>query len=199
MNIEQQVSEHLNKFNLTKAPSDRGPAMQTYSGKSFYPQSPRAEDICIEDIAHALSLVNRYNGHTIYAYSVGYHSLLLSHAVSEENALVALMHDATEAYMCDIPSPLKCLLPEYKKMEDELWLIIAEKYGLPETIPKEVKEHDTRIVYTERNFILRPAEDESIWEPSVEIHQDIVISEMDNRYIKKKFLERFKELSLEAA
>lgn len=81
--------------------------IQTYTGKQFTPLAPRAEDVCIEDIAHALSMKCRYTGHVREFYSVAQHCILVSRLVSTAFALPALLHDAGEAYLPDIAAPIK--------------------------------------------------------------------------------------------
>jgi hypothetical protein len=108
------------------------------------------------DIAQALSNLCRYAGHTNRFYSVAEHSVLLSHQFGDpELAMVALLHDATEAYCVDIPRPLKRMLPDYTKYEEGLWRVIARAFDLPPEIPAAVHEMDTRMLITERPFLFR--------------------------------------------
>jgi len=131
--------------------------MHTYTGKKFYPMEPRIEDIDIYDIAHALSMQCRYNGHTREFYSVAQHCVLMSRAVSPDNALWALLHDATEAYVGDMIRPLKRSMPAYVEAEDRIMALIAEKYGLRGvTMPAEVKDADNRILLSEREALMVP-------------------------------------------
>lgn len=138
----------------------RGDWMHTYTGKKFYPMNPRVEDICIEDIAHSLSLQCRYNGHVTRFYSVAEHCVHLSYSVSPANALWALLHDATEAYVGDMIRPLKKFMPEYVDAEDRVMVAIAQRFGLslpvdgPLIMPNEVKDADDRILLTERNSLM---------------------------------------------
>lgn len=139
----------------------RGNWMQTVSGRQFYPLHPRPEDVDPGDIAHALSLLCRYNGHVDRFYSVAEHCVLLSHAVSPENALWALLHDATEAYIGDMVRPLKRHIGQYQLIEARLMLHIAERFALPPRhgllqgqIPAEVKEADSRILLDERAVLM---------------------------------------------
>jgi hypothetical protein len=136
------------------ATRERGDWMQTYTGRAFYPTAPLAEDIDPLDIAHALSLLCRYGGHVNRFYSVAEHCVLMSHAVAPVNALWALLHDATEAYLVDIPRPLKSSLPEYRRIEDRLAVVIAEVFGLPPICPGEVKLADARILLDERAALM---------------------------------------------
>lgn len=132
----------------------RGDWMQTFTGRAFFPLDPSAEDIDEVDIAHALSLLCRYGGHSSRFYSVAEHCILVSLAVSPENALWGLLHDATEAYMGDLIRPLKRQMPDYATAEDHLMAFICLKFGLPLRCPDEVKDADNRILRNERDVLL---------------------------------------------
>ena len=131
--------------------------MQVYGGTPFYPLEPNPDAIDIDDIAHSLSMLCRYNGHCLRFYSVAEHSVLLSHTVDPENAKWALMHDATEAYFGDMVRPLKHQMPAFMAAEDNLEAVIAGKFGLCLPMPAQVKEHDTRIVVDEREQNMAPS------------------------------------------
>ena len=128
-----------------------GDFIQTYSGIEFYPLDPRIEEVKLLDIAHALSNICRFTGHCNEFYSVAQHSVLVSQYVSEENALWGLLHDASEAYICDIARPVKKSLEmkPYKEIEKRLMNVIAKTFNLSEDEPKEVKEIDTKMLRTE--------------------------------------------------
>lgn len=134
--------------------SDRGDWMQTFTGRQFYPMTPRSDEIDPADIAHALSLLCRYGGHVDRFYSVAEHCVLMSRAVAPENALAALLHDATEAYVVDVPRPLKRYLPEYREIESRVWTVIAIRFGIDLALPSEVEDADTRILLTERDALM---------------------------------------------
>lgn len=148
--------------------SARGNWMQTFTGKQFYPLDPRPEDVDPVDIAHSLSLICRYGGHTTRFYSVAEHCVLLSQAVAPEHALWALLHDATEAYVGDMVRPLKSHMPTYQMIEYKVWGAIALRFGidqpdaLPKLMPLEVKEADSRILLDERAAVMPPTDDR--WE-----------------------------------
>lgn len=132
----------------------RGDWMQTFTGLAFYPIDPRPDEIEPTDIAHALSMLCRYGGHVTRFYSVAEHCVLMSHAVAPENALWALLHDATEAYMQDLIRPIKRMMPEYCEAEDRLMGIIAERFGISPDCPAEVKAADNRILLDERAALM---------------------------------------------
>lgn len=83
--------------------------IQTYTGKAFNPLAPHPADICIVDISHSLSMLCRFNGHTRRFYSVAEHCTHVSRLVPADLALAGLLHDAAEAYVSDIPTPMKRL------------------------------------------------------------------------------------------
>lgn len=130
--------------------------IQTYTGKAFDLENPRVEDICIEDIAHALSNLCRYTGHCKQFYSVAQHSVLCSLEAPDELKLAALMHDAAEAYVGDVSSPLKRLpgMGSYRALELCILQKIWEKFEIQEFEPGEpldprILEIDLRMLSTE--------------------------------------------------
>lgn len=135
-----------------------GHYIRTYTGIQFFPTDPNPADIRIVDIAHALANICRFTGHCRRFYSVAEHSINVSRTVSPSNALVALLHDATEAYLNDIARPIKVQLPEYQVWEKELWGHIARKFNVPVTIPQEVKEQDDWWLIQEGHHLLSAEE-----------------------------------------
>src|SRR5579859_2936777 len=127
----------------------KGNWMQTYTGRQAWPIDMRPEDIDINDIAHSLSMQCRYNGHCRRFYSVAEHSYWVSKYVEPENALWGLMHDASEAYVTDVPRPLKPFLTDYEHIEFMAQVAIALKFGLPYPIPANVHHIDNRILLDE--------------------------------------------------
>lgn len=126
--------------------------IQTYSGKVFYPLTPHIKSIDIIDIAHSLSLICRYVGHIKHFYSVAQHSVIIANHFKDDPILAkwGLLHDGPEAYIVDIPRPIKKKLVGYCAIEDRYNKMFATKFDLPYPIPEEVKEIDTRILMTER-------------------------------------------------
>jgi len=129
--------------------SNREPEIQTFTGKFVNFLNPQPNTIDIVDIAHALAMVNRYAGHTPLPYSVAQHSVLCSHQVPEHLAFEALMHDAQEAYVGDVPSTLKQILPDYQVVEWKLEEVIRDKFGLPREMTRAVKEADLGMMAAE--------------------------------------------------
>jgi hypothetical protein len=135
-----------------------GDWMQTYTGKMFWPLDPRVDEICIEDIAHSLSHQCRFAGHTEAFYSVAQHSLLVSRQRPLSLALWGLLHDSTEAYLIDLPRPLKRgseMGWHYKVIENQLMEKICERFGLPTEEPPEVKHYDNVLLSTEQRDLMK--------------------------------------------
>lgn len=134
----------------------RGDWMQTYTGRAFYPLDPDPEQIDLLDIAHALGMQCRYNGHVHSFYSVAEHCVHVSTIVPAADALWALLHDATEAYVGDMIRPLKRHMPAYVAVEDAVMEAIAVRFGLSGAphMPDTVKRADTQVLLDERAALL---------------------------------------------
>lgn len=110
------------------------PYIETFTGKKFYFLDPTPDMVDIEDIAHSLSNQCRFAGHVSKFYSVAEHSInvcnLVQRATRDDRlSLAALLHDASEAYLIDIPSPIKQHLPGYKDIELRVMRCVADKFG----------------------------------------------------------------------
>lgn len=131
----------------------------TVSGKILDFRRPHPDDICIHDIATGLAQVARFSGQLDFHYSVAQHSICVARTVWRETcdpviALQALLHDASEAYMGDCPSPLKALLqPGWGVFEGKLMDVIYTKYGVPTEMHYNVKEADARWCVTEKELL----------------------------------------------
>ncbi|WP_394243949.1 phosphohydrolase [Halopseudomonas laoshanensis] len=132
----------------------------TATGKRIDLLHPDPAQICLEDIAHSLSRLCRFNGHTGPHYSVAEHSQRVADAVPEQYQLEALMHDATEAYVGDVTQPLKQLLPRYHDIEQGIWLAICERFKLNPVLPGCVRHADMVLLATERRDLMPAHPDE---------------------------------------
>ncbi len=128
----------------------------TYTKVHFTPLSPRACDVRIEDIAHALSLMTRANGHFPEFHSIAQHCIECSEEAaargeSRRVQLAALLHDAGEAYMADITRPIKVHLPTYRTIEDGLLSVIYERFlgGITAEEAAAVSAIDDALLYHE--------------------------------------------------
>jgi hypothetical protein len=128
-------------------------------------KNPDPYAISITDIAHSLSQLCRFGGHTREFYSVAQHSLMVSLHVPREYAFIGLLHDATEAYLQDVIRPLKQLLPNYADIEAHMWETIAWHFHLSDTIPECVKEMDMIMCATEMRDLLPFPDNTSGYKP----------------------------------
>ncbi len=165
--------------------------IQTYSGKRFTPLNPNISAIDILDIAHALSNICRFTGHSEF-YSVAQHSVLVSYICNQENAFHGLMHDSSEAYCQDIASPIK-KMPEfntYREIEKKIQLAIATKFGFSHIEPEDVKKADLLLLATEQRDVM--SAHRSDWNLNIEPLPFKIIP-LAPTEAKNLFLKRFHE------
>ena len=182
---------------MTNAKAISEPWITTHSGRQFFPLSPREEDIDIQDIAHHLSLINRFTGATREPYSVAEHSVRVSWLLPTTTALWGLLHDASEAYILDMSTPLKKntnLGAEYQKIEKGIMEAVCRKFGLTEEEPPEVKTADQIMLVTEKRDLLVNNPFHPVWEIAAEPIRSF-IHPVPWRQAKAAFLERFVELT----
>lgn len=132
--------------------------VQTYTGKRMYFDRPKLCDIDIRDIAHGLSNMCRFNGQTREFYSVAQHCVLVSHIVPRGAELWGLLHDASEAYLPDVTTPLKALMPQFKVFEEHIQEAIGDRFGLAWPMPPSVKAADRVALATEARDLMRDGE-----------------------------------------
>lgn len=129
----------------------------TNSGRRIDLANPSMDEIEINDIAIGLANTCRFGGQISRWYSVAEHSIKVSRMVPPEMRLIALLHDATEAYICDIPTPLKAELGHaYAEIENRLALVIGHKFGLGDALaylPPAVKQADRAVLMAERDAL----------------------------------------------
>lgn len=140
--------------------------IQTFTGRKFDLADPQPDMVDIADIAHALSNVCRFTGHCREFYSVAQHSVYVAEQLPYPLKLQGLLHDAAEAYVTDLATPLKWMLPEYKEIEWRVWRAIAARFGVPTNLAPEVKAADTLLLMTERASLLGPQPEP--WAPELE-------------------------------
>ncbi len=129
--------------------------IRTVSGIYMNVFEPTPEMICIEDIAHALSMQCRFGGHLPRFYSVAEHSFEVSYRVThEKHRLAGLLHDASEAYLLDIPKPIKNRLSNYAEIEDRLMQVIAAKYQFQYPLHEDVHAIDQAMLVKEWEGIM---------------------------------------------
>lgn len=160
----------------------------TVTGKNVNPLVLTEDDIDIRDIAHGLALLCRFNGHCSEFYSVTQHSVWVSKVCSPEKALFGLLHDAAEAYLGDIQTPVKRQLQKFEKAEECADAVIYK--GLRLTAPTKsehdkVKEVDKRALEYEMRHLF----------PGVDGERSPNFKAETWRRAKQSFLERYEELT----
>lgn len=141
---------------------DWEPWIQTHSGTRFYYEPHTASRVNIGDIATALTRQPRWCGHTFRFYSVAQHCVETSRLVEAMGGtlvdqLLALLHDSTEAYLADVPSPAKRRLSQYKAIETDVWAQISRVFfGGVVKLPAIVKQADLVMLATEGRDLMRP-------------------------------------------
>lgn len=190
------------EWNETPAPEHErtkpGEAMsnwiQTMTGKKFTPFDPRPEDITIIDIAHALSNLCRFTGHCRFFYSVAEHSVRVSWHVPREDAMWGLLHDASEAYLHDLPRPIKrhAGLAFYREQERRLQGVICATFGLAIEEPQSVGIADSRMLMTERRDLMTRAPEP--WAETDEPYAERIRRPWLPRDAHREFRDRYDEL-----
>ena len=196
-------------MNLMMTTSTKPMCMATRSGRYFNPLSPRAKDVLIDDIAHALAYQCRFNGHTREFYSVAQHSVMVAGLVPKHLRMEALLHDAAEAYLGDIVTPVKAAIPDFAKMEARVMAAINCRFGLSAELSARdrhlIKRADLIALATEKRDLMPNAQGE--WEclGDVVAHPSL-IEPLEPQAAKEAFLIAFlqyflesKELLVEAA
>ena len=171
----------------------------TYTGVHFEPTNPQPEHIRIKDIAHALSLICRGNGHVKSFWSVGEHCICCAkeaaaRGLSRRIVLACLLHDASECFMSDIPRPFKQALPEYREREDALLDLIYTKYlgsPLSREEQRELKAIDDALLWYDLKNLLGEAPQ---GEPPA-IHIDIDYTARPFADVEKEYLKLFESYS----
>lgn len=156
-------------------------SIRTNSGLYINVFKPKPEMICVEDIAHALAGLPRFGGHLNRHYSVAQHSVLSARmAKTKKDKRAALFHDASEAYMLDMPTPIKAKLSQYKRYEHNLMVAILKKYNVPYPYSPNIKKIDTKMVHIEwDNLVIADKKSFKCW---------------SKKKAKKEFLKMYKKL-----
>ena len=171
------------------------PTILTHSGISFNLLEPDPDLIEIEDIAHALSHLCRFTGHTKCFYSVAEHSVLVSLYVPPQFGLEALLHDAAEAYIGDVSSPLKAQLHEYRNIEFKLDQAIRKRFGLPPKQSPCIKQADLIMLATEKRDLMPAHLDDWALLQGITPLADTITTTLPADIARVYFLDHFETLS----
>lgn len=172
--------------------------IMTFTGKTFDLDDVASNEFDILAIAHSLSNLARFNGHTRVFYSVAQHSLHVSSAVPPEHALAALLHDAAESFIGDVVNPLKRRLPDFRDIEHRIEEALFASFGISLPLHPCIKEADTRLLVTEQRDLMPPGAADWALEAGIEPLQR-TITPLSPEKAKRAFLARFYSLRALAA
>jgi len=164
--------------------------IQTWSGEKFHPFFPNPAEVKICDIAHALSNICRFTGHTDEFYSVAQHCVLVSEQVPLEHAFAALLHDASEAYLSDIAMPVKPWLLNYRQVELNLMLAISLAFDFDWPPDESIHQADMRLQATEARDLMGGTKFDGLPDP-----YPFKIEPWEPKKARSMFMRRFKELA----
>ncbi|MGD9552538.1 MAG: hypothetical protein AB7V60_05500 [Candidatus Caldatribacteriota bacterium] len=178
-----------------------GDWIETYTGKKFWPLDPRPEEVCIEDIAHGLSNICRFNGQTRHFYSVAQHSInctLLAErkGYGDRLQMLMLLHDAAEAYISDIAKPIKPFLTDFKEIENRIQKVIYTALNImpPDELEERlIKDIDTIMLVTEGKALM-PFNGWGEWSEGIEPDDYAVLTPVPPSSVKAQFWSIAKKL-----
>lgn len=170
------------------------PTLTLHSGATFDFRDPRSSDFTIEDIAHGLSHICRYAGQCRAFYSVAEHSVYVS-GLAAGSERHGLLHDAAEAFIGDVPSPIKQGLSEYRAIEREIQHVIFARFGIPSDMPDAVKIAEKAVLAAEQRQIMPQGTDDWARLSGIK-YADIVVAHLSPPEAKHVFLQRFNSLFL---
>ena len=172
--------------------------MSTWAGRHIYLPEMTPQDVCKEDISHALSLMCRGGGHICRFYSVASHSIncaleAKARQYSEKVQLAALLHDGGEAYLSDLIRPVKVLLPQYGELERHVDACVAAAFGicLDEAEKEQVKAVDDALLHHE---FLALRQDVVIYKNAPPLFGRHDFSDRAPKEVKEQFLSLLAEL-----
>lgn len=166
--------------------------VNTLAGYPFPFDDPDSARYTILTVAHALANQCRFNGHTRAYYSVAEHSVEVSYRVPPDLALIGLMHDAHEAFVGDIPTPIKRQLSGWDEFEDRIARSVRRRFGLPLELPEEVVAVDHRMFAVEAALLFP---DHADWGFEIApVHEDTKLYCLSPDAAKRQFVDRFRQL-----
>ena len=175
-------------------------SIQTYSGILFDVINPTVDMVNIADIAHALSQVNRFTGHTIQPYSVAEHSVHVANLLPDEYKLEGLLHDASEAYIADMATPVKHhqSMEMYRAIENDVQKECYNAFGIkPNQYSHMIVKQADRVMLKVEVLSLMKQPLKGAWVPLIEsIHLPVhpIPRCWSSIYAEERFLNLFDRL-----
>jgi len=186
MKVDDMTNDYITS--VPREEQERRGKIRTFTGKYVNPFAMRAADLDIRDIAHSLSIIKRYTGHTPVGYSVAQHSVWVSRQFADrELALAGLLHDAAEAYLNDLASPVKHspALAGYVAGMERLERLLFATFGLDWKLMAAVKPADNAAFKLEVK---------SFWEPNTLSPFERIRPHYSDRFSEQQFLARYRSL-----
>jgi len=175
--------------------------IQTYSGKKFHIFDPKPEEVDIEDIAHSLSLLCRFNGHCNSFYSVAEHSIYVAQEIIDQGhpvelCMAALLHDSSETFIGDMSKPFKDHMDYYKEVEKNIQRVIEKKFNLPANIfdHKAIKDADVAVLLAEKRDLMN--KEPEPWSMNATPIKTKIVPVLDSTRIKKMFLSELRLITM---
>lgn len=173
--------------------------IRTYTGKRFVPTDPDPALFCVEDFAHALSLLCRGNGHVKTFWSVGEHCILCAKEAAARGlpsrmVLACLLHDAGECYLSDVPRPFKAGMKAYRELEERMLDMIYTKFlgsPLSRQEQRQLRDIDDAMLWYDLKYLLGG---ENIG-PEPEIHVRIDYTVRPFAEVEKEYLELYRRFA----
>lgn len=170
--------------------------IELMDGSMFSYVEPDVTTIDIEMVAHVLSQVNRFAGHTPFPYSVAQHAVNVSLIVERGHEKTALLHDTAEAFTNDLPTPLKVMVPAFKEIETRIESALSHKFGFQYPLPWAVKLADLQMLAIEKHCLKPSSKHWAIldgieWEHLMQIPN---LMPMSSTEAKRQFLARWEQV-----
>lgn len=160
-------------------------------------KDPHSAEVTITDLAGSLAKVCRFSGHIPYFYSVAQHSVNASYIVPPELAFDALMHDTSEAFTNDIPTPLKAEIPAFKELENRIEGAMSERFGFTYPLGPIVKHADMQMLWWEKLYIKMDTDEWAYfdgYDMSDTVHREVDLSSWQPAKAQTMFLTRYIQL-----
>lgn len=187
------IEKTVRTIALPPAAPRKGDFTSTAHGRQFWPLDPRPEDINLDDMARALSMQCRWGGHVRRFFSVAQHCVMVSEHCPDY-PLRGFLHDAAEAYLVDVPSPIKKHLHGYEEIEARLLRAIGARFCISDLdqMPERVHVEDGRALATEHRDVRTPCD---FWSPNIRPWHEPIFA-MSQPMAERAFLQRAAWLGL---
>ena len=166
--------------------------IETHSARYFQYLHPNPENLLIEDIAHGLSHICRFSGQCLEFYSVAQHSCIVHDNAPDHLKLEGLLHDASEAYISDIPRPVKTIIPQIKELEHRIQMQVSQRFKFSFPYSNQIQLLDTQLMLAEAQQLF--TQQVAWWVDGLDPLDVIVTPCWTPKLAKSEFLRRFDDI-----